>query len=129
MAWSLIWSTLDGLEYSDRGMMAAWEPWSGHYAISVAIWATAQTTQFVDLPKPKSVNAGAQEPDGADNEGGFSMLGVSTGGSGVLAGGGTFVTYVAREPGGAPACGAGGRRGRASARRAASSCCIAASRR
>jgi hypothetical protein len=102
VAWSLIWSTLDGLEYSDRGMMAAWEPWSGHYAISVAIWATAQTTQFVDLPKPKSVNAGAQEP-GADNEGGFSMLGVSTGGSGVLAGGGTFVTYVAREPGGAPA--------------------------
>ena len=39
VAWSLIWSTLDGLEYSNRGMMGAFQPWSGHYEISVGVWA------------------------------------------------------------------------------------------
>ena len=69
VAWSLIWSTLDGLEYSNRGMMGAFEPWSGHFDVSVAVWAQAQTTQFVQI--------------------GDYMYGVSTGGSGTLAGGGT----------------------------------------
>lgn len=74
VAWSLIWSTLDGLEYSNRGMMGAFEPWSGHFEISAAVWATAQTTQFIDLN--------------------FTMLGVSTGATGQLAGGGSYVTYT-----------------------------------
>ena len=82
VAWSLIWSTLDGLEYSNRGMMGAFEPWSGHFDVSVGVWAQAQTTQFVSI--------------------GDIMLGVSTGGSGVLAGGGTFVTYAAIQEAGAP---------------------------
>ena len=35
VAWSLIWSTLDGLEYANRGMMGAYEPWSGHFDVRI----------------------------------------------------------------------------------------------
>ena len=53
--------------------VGAYEPWSGNFDVSVGVWAQAQTTQFVQL--------GAH----------YFMYGISTGGSGLLEGGGTCV--------------------------------------
>jgi hypothetical protein len=92
-------------------MMGAFEPWSGHYDVSVAVWSQAQTTQFVEIGEccqlamvsNLSVGpaiAGRRQPTFAcrcAHYAGYFMLGVTTGGSGLLAGGGTYVTYAAIE--------------------------------
>merc|ERR1712150_428407 len=71
----------EGLEYSHNGIMDCFQPWSGHYSPNnTAVWAMAQTTQFVSV--------------------GWGILSVHGGGSGSLAAGGTYVTYVANGSGG-----------------------------
>ena len=87
IAWSTVWSaypvadlfgggndTLSGDGFWGPGLMYAWQPWSGHYAVPPTVWATAHTTQFV---KP-----------------GWKMI---HSGSGDLAQGGSYVTMVSPD--------------------------------
>ncbi len=45
--WSLITSYYDDLPLPNSGLMKANQPWSSHYEVQPAVWATAHTTQFV----------------------------------------------------------------------------------
>ena len=45
--WSPITAYYDNLPLPGSGLMRAVEPWSGHYEVQPAIWATAHTTQFI----------------------------------------------------------------------------------
>jgi len=47
IVWSLITSYFDNLPLANSGLMKANQPWSGHFDVLPAIWATAHTTQFV----------------------------------------------------------------------------------
>lgn len=86
IAWSLIWSVYNpGFPYFGNGLMYAMTPWSGYYEAGMpgssnggAIWTNAHTCQFTEV--------------------GWQYLPVSSGGSGMLSMGGSFVTLV--EPGG-----------------------------
>ena len=44
--WSPVTSYYDNLAAPNSGLMYANTPWSGHYQVQGAIWATAHTTQF-----------------------------------------------------------------------------------
>ena len=44
--WSLVTSYYDNLPLPGSGIMRASTPWSGHYEVQPAVWATAHTTQF-----------------------------------------------------------------------------------
>jgi len=68
--WSLVTSYYDNLPLPGSGVIKANTPWSGHYEVQPALWATAHTTQFAP--------PGWKYLDGA--------------GCGVLAGGGSYVT-------------------------------------
>jgi Glycosyl hydrolase family 59/Domain of Unknown Function (DUF1080) len=46
--WSPVTSYYDILAAPNSGLMYANAPWSGHYDVQGAIWATAHTTQFAD---------------------------------------------------------------------------------
>jgi hypothetical protein len=47
--WSLVGSWYANLPYGGvDGLLYANQPWSGHYVVDRAIWATAHTTQFVE---------------------------------------------------------------------------------
>lgn len=72
--WSPITSYYNILAAPGSGLMIANTPWSGHYKVQGAIWATAHTTQFT---KP-----------------GWTFDNPS---SGYLAKGGTFVTYLSPD--------------------------------
>jgi hypothetical protein len=72
--WSPVTSYYDNLAAPNSGLMYANTPWSGYYRVQGTIWATAHTTQFA-------------QP-------GWQYLDRS---SGVLAGGGSFVTLRAPD--------------------------------
>jgi len=78
IAWSPLWSVYANLEDQAAGLMSAMEPWSGHWDVSPPIWTSAQWCQFT-------------QP-------GWRFLSVPSGSSGLLPGGGTYVSLVA--PGG-----------------------------
>ncbi len=44
--WSPVTSYYDNLPLPGSGLMRANTPWSGHYEVQPAVWATAHTTQF-----------------------------------------------------------------------------------
>jgi hypothetical protein len=44
--WSPVTSYYDNLPIPSSGVMRANRPWSGHYEVEPALWATAHTTQF-----------------------------------------------------------------------------------
>ncbi len=44
--WSPVTSYYDNLPLPGSGVMRANSPWSGHYTVQPAVWATAHTTQF-----------------------------------------------------------------------------------
>lgn len=46
--WSLVTSYYDNLPLPRSGVMLANTPWSGHYEVQPAVWATAHTTQFAE---------------------------------------------------------------------------------
>ena len=73
IAWSPIAAYYDSLPYSKVGLMHAAEPWSGHYDVDQALWATAHTTHHVAL--------------------GWRYLAHGAG-VGVLSGGGTYVSLT-----------------------------------
>ena len=79
IAWSPLWSVYSNLEDQAAGLMLANEPWSGYYEVSPPIWTSAQWNQFATP--------------------GWRFLSVPSGSSGLLPGGGTYVSLVA--PGGA----------------------------
>jgi hypothetical protein len=70
--WSPVTAYYDLLAAAGSGLMRANSPWSGHYTVSPAIWATAHTTQFASP--------------------GWKYL--EGGGNGLLPGGGSYVTLV-----------------------------------
>jgi hypothetical protein len=73
--WSLIWSVYeDGGPCEHSGMMYAQHPWGGNYSIKAPVWVTAHTTQFVS-PNWRYL----------------------PGGSGLLKGGGSFVTLASPD--------------------------------
>jgi hypothetical protein len=43
--------TISGDGYWGPGLMYAWQPWSGHYAVPPTVWASAHTTQFAEPGK------------------------------------------------------------------------------
>ena len=95
IAWSLIWSAMPGLSsngvlgsvhsghgFLGNGFLNATEPWSGHYDVPPVLWINAHWHQFA-------------QP-------GWRFLKNSTsGGSGWLPGGGSYVTLVPPATGGA----------------------------
>lgn len=74
VARSALWSVYTDISAESEGLVDAFEPWSGHYALRDTVWITAHTTQFVEV--------------------GWLMLDVYTGSSGPLVAGGSFVTFV-----------------------------------
>jgi hypothetical protein len=46
VVWGLLTSYYDGWSWPDCGIIHASYPWSGHYYVHPALWATAHTTQF-----------------------------------------------------------------------------------
>ena len=72
--WNLVTSFYTSLPYYGASLMNAGEPWSGNYEVMTPIWGTAHHTQF--------------------SEPGWTFLKHGSG-TGVLTGGGTYVTYLA----------------------------------
>jgi hypothetical protein len=62
--WSPVSSYYDNLPLPDSGLMLANTPWSGHYEVQPALWATAHTTQFVQVGWQYIDNACAYLPKG-----------------------------------------------------------------
>jgi hypothetical protein len=46
LEWPLLDSIAPGLEFENRGLVTADQPWSGNYVVDRQTWAIAQTTQF-----------------------------------------------------------------------------------
>ena len=62
LAWATVWSAypnvdvfegagdpISGDGFWGPGLLYAWQPWSGHYAIPNTVWASAHTTQFTEV--------------------------------------------------------------------------------
>eukprot|EP01046_Picozoa_sp_COSAG06_P003088 COSAG06_NODE_116_length_23262_cov_47.854034_2_plen_548_part_00 len=73
IVWNLIMARYPQMRWDYTGLVAATDPFGGHYSVLPAVWAAAHTTQFT-------------QP-------GYKLLPVGKG-SGYLQHGGTFVTYV-----------------------------------
>jgi hypothetical protein len=80
--WNLITSYSDHLFWWGDSLMGAAYPWSGSYELSSPLWAAAHTAQFA---WPGWNYLPAQ---------GVGVEPFATGGSGLLPGGGTYVTFV-----------------------------------
>jgi hypothetical protein len=77
--WNLISSYYSFTEWADDGFsMTARSPWSGFYEVQPPLWAAAHTTQFA-VPGDVCL--------------------ANTSGSGVLPGGGSYVTYYGKDTG------------------------------
>jgi hypothetical protein len=63
--WSPVTSYYDILAAPNSGLMYANTPWSGHYQVQGAIWATAHTTQFVEPAWRYLNNASGQLSSGS----------------------------------------------------------------
>jgi len=64
--WSPITSYYDILAVPNSGLMYANTPWSGHYDVQGAIWATAHTTQFVQPGWKYLANSCGELPEKGD---------------------------------------------------------------
>ena len=73
ISWSTIWAVTDSWRYFGNGLMYAYEPWSGNYTVPPPIWTSAHVTQFA-VP-------------------GWHYL-AGPGGSGLLAGGGSWTAMI-----------------------------------
>eukprot|EP00930_Biecheleria_cincta_P069448 TRINITY_DN57192_c0_g1_i1.p1 TRINITY_DN57192_c0_g1~~TRINITY_DN57192_c0_g1_i1.p1 ORF type:complete len:994 (-),score=87.43 TRINITY_DN57192_c0_g1_i1:128-3109(-) len=71
---SMAWAAHAALPGTRDGLLEAMEPWSGSYKVRDTLWALAHTTQFTAA--------------------GWLILSVSSGSTGHLKKGGTYVTYV-----------------------------------
>jgi hypothetical protein len=40
---------VSGDNYWGPGLLYAWQPWSGHYAVPPTVWSSAHTTQFSEV--------------------------------------------------------------------------------
>jgi galactosylceramidase len=58
VVWGLLTSYYDSCSWPDCGILHASYPWSGHYYVHPALWATAHTTQFAE-PGWKYLDGGA----------------------------------------------------------------------
>lgn len=74
LLWPLVEAMPPDLPFSGRGLVAADQPWSGSYTVSLLTWVVAQTTQFVS-PGWRFLRGGGRE----------------------LAGRGTMVSYVSPD--------------------------------
>ena len=75
IAWSPLWAVYSPqLIFEEAGMLRAREPWSAHWDVSLPVWTASQWSQFT-AP-------------------GWRFLSVVSGSSGLLPGGGTYVSLV-----------------------------------
>ena len=88
VSWALLWAAYPGVSgapghnFFGSGFMSAAQPWSGHYELFPHVWIMAHWGQFTQ-PGWRYLRVG------------------DDGGSGFLAGGGSFVTLVPPDGGGA----------------------------
>jgi hypothetical protein len=70
ISWATIWSVypvvdvfegggdaLSGDGFWGPGLMYAWQPWSGHYAVPPTVWAQAHTCQFAQPVRPEPLSS------------------------------------------------------------------------
>ena len=70
--WPLIDSTYGNYPFSNMGVIRANQPWSGNFASNAALWALAQTTQFIQ-PGWQYLNTGSMLFNG-DTNGKFGSI-------------------------------------------------------
>jgi len=78
LAWNLITAYYEGTSFWPHGLMHAFQPWSGWFSVPASIWATAHYTQFT------SIRRGWH----------YSLVDPASGGSGLLAQGGSYVSLL-----------------------------------
>src|SRR5450830_32308 len=79
--WPLINSTYNNYPYANMGLIRANQPWSGNFASNSALWAMAQTTQFIQ-PGWQYLDAGSMLFNGdANGKSGSIVSAKSTNGS------------------------------------------------
>ena len=69
LVWSMLWSPYNAPHIDPfqgqgwgPGLAYAWQPWSGAYNVTPAVWAMAHTTQARPAPRPPHARAGRPSP-------------------------------------------------------------------